>query len=108
MAYQYGKSGEVYNFGGNSEYANIDVVKLVLNLLDKPESLISYVKDRPGHDQRYAIDASKALTELGWQPTITFKDGLKQTVEWYISHPEWCSHIVNGEYLEYYKKQYQQ
>lgn len=107
-AYQYGKSGEVYNFGGNSEYANIDVVKLVLNLLNKPESLISYVKDRPGHDQRYAIDASKALRELGWQPTITFKDGLKQTVEWYVSHPEWCSHIVNGEYLEYYKKQYQQ
>ncbi len=84
-----GQAGEVYNFGGNSERRNIDVVKEILKILDKPESLITYVEDRKGHDWRYAIDYSKAQSELGWQPTVTFEEGLKKTVQWYIENPNW-------------------
>jgi dTDP-glucose 4,6-dehydratase len=108
LAYQHGIPGEVYNIGADSEYANITIVKTVLALLGKPESLITYVKDRPGHDRRYAIDASKAHKELGWKPLISFSEGLRQTVEWYIANPGWCSRVLNGEYMSYYEKQYQQ
>jgi dTDP-glucose 4,6-dehydratase len=88
-AFTKGKSGEVYNFGGNSEKRNIDVVKDLLRILKKPESLISYVVDRLGHDWRYAMDASKALKELGWSPLVSFEEGLEKTVEWYLNNPAW-------------------
>lgn len=84
-----GKSGQVYNIGGNNEWFNIDIVKAVLKILDKPESLITFVKDRPGHDRRYAIDASKIKNELGWEPSVTFEQGIEKTVKWYLDNKEW-------------------
>lgn len=101
-----GKSGEIYNIGGNSEFANIDLVKKLLKFLNKPESLISFVKDRPGHDLRYAINYEKITQELGWKPKVSFKEGLKITVDWYLENKEWLRHIINQQYLEYYEKQY--
>ena len=101
-----GVSGEVYNVGGNNEKSNIDVVKTVLRILGKPESLITYVKDRPGHDMRYAINASKIRRELGWTPKTKFDDGIKQTVEWYLSNENWWREIISGEYVNYYAKMY--
>lgn len=101
-----GRSGEVYNFGGDSELRNIDLTKTLLRVLGKPESLIRYVKDRPGHDLRYAIDFSKARDELGWTPQVTFDDGLQQTVDWYLANREWVERIRTGEYLTYYSEQY--
>jgi len=101
-----GKVGEVYNIGGNNEWKNIDIVKLIVKLLEKPESLITFVKDRPGHDRRYAIDATKIRQQLGWVPQRTFEEGLRETVEWYITHQSWWKRVMTGEYLEYYKKQY--
>jgi dTDP-glucose 4,6-dehydratase len=101
-----GKVGEVYNIGGNNEWKNIDIVKLIVKLLEKPESLITFVKDRPGHDRRYAIDATKIRQQLGWVPRRTFEEGLRETVEWYITHQSWWKRVMTGEYLEYYKKQY--
>ncbi|MFQ5646487.1 MAG: dTDP-glucose 4,6-dehydratase [bacterium] len=88
-----GKSGEVYNIGGNNEYKNIDVVRLILKRLNKPESLIRYVDDRQGHDRRYAIDARKIERELGWQPSVTFERGLPQTIDWYLNHQEWLGNL---------------
>jgi dTDP-glucose 4,6-dehydratase len=96
----------VYNVGGNNERTNIDIVKTILHLLDKPESLIKFVQDRPGHDRRYAIDATKLRTELGWEPKYTFDTGIKQTVEWYLKHRDWWENIISGEYQEYVTKQY--
>jgi dTDP-glucose 4,6-dehydratase len=101
-----GKSGEVYNIGGNNEWKNIDIVKLILTQLGKPESLINYVKDRPGHDRRYAMDATKIMRELGWAPLHTFEHGLAETVAWYAGHESWWKRVMTGEYLNYYKKQY--
>jgi len=101
-----GKAGEVYNFGGNSERTNLQVIKTILDILEKPESLIEFVKDRPGHDQRYAIDASKAKRELGWEPTMAFKTGLKETVEWYLNNEKWLESVTSGEYQKYYERYY--
>ena len=102
-----GKVGEVYNIGGNNEKANIEIVKLIINNLGKTESLIKYVKDRPGHDRRYAIDNTKITRELGWKPSYTFEEGIKETIEWYLSNQEWMNKIVSGEYMNYYKAMYQ-
>ncbi|MDA1349667.1 MAG: dTDP-glucose 4,6-dehydratase [Chloroflexi bacterium] len=103
-----GRDGEVYNIGGRSEKRNIDVVKTLLAILGKSESLITYVTDRPGHDFRYAIDNTKIRNELGWEPDHTFETALRQTVEWYASHIEWCDRVRSGAYMEYYEKQYGQ
>jgi len=101
-----GQDGEVYNVGGNNEYPNIEIVRLILAELGKPESLITYVKDRPGHDRRYAIDASRMERELGWRPRFPFERALPLTVAWYRTHPEWLQRVRSGAYLEYYARQY--
>jgi len=103
---QKGVIGEVYNIGAGSEVSNIEITKILLKELGKDESFINYVKDRPGHDRRYAIDSSK-LRALGWQPKTNFENGIKQTVSWYKDNEQWWKRIKSGEYLEYYKKQYQ-
>lgn len=97
-ATRHGKKGEVYNFGGASEMKNIDVVRQILSKLNKPESLISYVEDRKGHDFRYAIDFSKAEQTLGWKPSVTFEEGLEKTIAWYVSHTSWLESIYDGSY----------
>lgn len=98
--------GEVYNIGGNNEKANIEIVKLIINALGKNESLIKYVQDRPGHDRRYAIDNTKITTELGWEPSYTFENGIKETIDWYLENETWLNNIINGEYVKYYNKMY--
>ena len=98
-----GKVGEVYNLGGHSERTNLDVVKTILKQLGKPESLITYVTDRPGHDLRYAIDSSKAEKELGWDRTYTFETGIKETIDWYLNNQDWIEEIKNGNYKNSYK-----
>lgn len=102
-----GMPGEVYNIGGNNEWRNIDIVKLILKLLGKPESLITYVKDRLGHDRRYAIDASRIKLQHGWEPTRTFEQGIKSTVQWYLDNEKWARRVMSGEYLEYYRVVYE-
>ena len=106
MILESGKIGEVYNIGGHNEKTNLEVVKTVLSILGKSEDLITYVKDRPGHDMRYAIDPTKIKNELGWYPETTFEEGIKKTVEWYLSNKEWWENIINGEYKKYYEKMY--
>ncbi|MEO6710284.1 MAG: dTDP-glucose 4,6-dehydratase [Planctomycetota bacterium] len=101
-----GRIGEVYNIGGHNEYPNLDIVRRVLRELGKPESLIRYVKDRPGHDRRYAIDAGKIERELGWRPRHTFEVALPLTVRWYQSQSEWLQRVRNGAYRDYYARQY--
>jgi dTDP-glucose 4,6-dehydratase len=101
-----GKSGEVYNIGGNNERTNLQIVRTILAELGKPESLITFVKDRPGHDRRYAIDAGKIRAELGWQPQYPFETGIKKTIQWYLDHQDWWKRIESGQYQEYYAKQY--
>lgn len=101
-----GRIGEVYNVGGHNERTNLEVVKTILKALDKPESLIKYVKDRPGHDMRYAIDPTKLETELGWKPKYNFDTGIQQTIEWYLNHKEWWQNIISGEYTKYFEKMY--
>lgn len=101
-----GTLGEIYNIGGHSEKTNISVVKTILKQLNKPESLIEYVKDRAGHDLRYAIDATKIFNELGWESETCFDDGIKTTIDWYLNNREWWEDILSGEYKEYYKKMY--
>jgi dTDP-glucose 4,6-dehydratase len=103
-----GVAGEVYNVGGNNEKPNIEIVKLLLGKLGKPESLITYVKDRPGHDRRYAIDSSKIQRELGWKPSVTFEEGIAATVDWYCANETWWKRIISGEYQEYYRNMYEQ
>ncbi len=102
-----GKFGEVYNIGGHNEKRNIDIVKLILQKLGKPESLITFVKDRPGHDRRYAIDASKIERELGWNPQETFETGIEKTIQWYLENRKWWERIISGEYQQYYELQYE-
>lgn len=102
-----GKIGEVYNVGGHNEMANIDIVKLICKKLGKSEDLITYVADRKGHDMRYAIDPTKIHDELGWLPEVKFSDGLELTIKWYLENKEWWEEIINGEYLDYYKKMYE-
>jgi len=101
-----GKVGEVYNIGGHNEKTNLEVVKTILNELGKPESLITYVKDRAGHDMRYAIDPSKTRRELGWEPTTLFDEGIKMTIKWYLDNRSWWENIISGDYKDYYEKMY--
>jgi dTDP-glucose 4,6-dehydratase len=110
-----GKAGETYNIGGNNEVKNIDLVRMLCELMDelatdlpvKPaQNLITFVKDRPGHDRRYAIDASKIRTELGWQPQETVEGGLRKTIQWYLDHRDWWQPLLSKEYQEYYGKVY--
>jgi dTDP-glucose 4,6-dehydratase len=101
-----GKDGEVYNIGGNNEKANIEIVKLIIGTLSKSDDLIKYVKDRPGHDRRYAIDNTKITTELGWEPAYTFEQGMKETIQWYLENTKWIENIISGDYANYYDKMY--
>ncbi|MEE1320270.1 MAG: dTDP-glucose 4,6-dehydratase [Acutalibacteraceae bacterium] len=101
-----GRIGEVYNIGGHNEKTNIEVVKKIISILGRDESLIKYVKDRPGHDMRYAIDPTKITTELGWYPETSFEEGIKKTVDWYLNNKHWWESIVSGDYMNYYEKMY--
>lgn len=101
-----GKDGEIYNIGGNNEKANIEIVKLIIKTLRKSEDLIKYVKDRPGHDRRYAIDNTKITTELGWEPVYTFEQGIQETIQWYLNNTEWNENVISGNYANYYNKMY--
>lgn len=103
-----GEKGEIYNIGGNNERTNLEIVKLIINTLGKSEKLIKYVKDRPGHDRRYAIDNAKITTQLGWKPVYTFEHGIAETIEWYLTNQDWINNVLSGEYVEYYDKLYQQ
>ncbi|WP_138432522.1 dTDP-glucose 4,6-dehydratase [Winogradskyella algicola] len=115
LVFHEGKNQETYNIGGFNEWKNIDLVKLLCKQMDEKlgrergssEKLIAYVKDRPGHDLRYAIDASKINKEFGWKPSVTFEQGLSITIDWYLNNQEWLNHVTSGEYQSYYKKQYQ-
>lgn len=115
LVFSKGKVGETYNVGGNNEWKNIDLVKLLCSIMDsklgrekgESEKLITYVKDRAGHDLRYAIDSSKIQNELGWKPSLTFEEGLEKTVDWYLSNQEWLNNITSGDYLNYYKDMYE-
>jgi dTDP-glucose 4,6-dehydratase len=101
-----GESGEVYNIGGSNEKTNLELVRTLLDILGKDESLIKFVKDRPGHDRRYAIDNSKITNSLGWKPSVTFEQGIKKTVDWYIKNQPWLDHVTSGDYQKYYDKMY--
>ena len=115
LIYHKGKVGETYNIGGFNEWKNLDLVKLLCRVMDKKlgraegesEKLITYVKDRAGHDLRYAIDANKIMHELGWKPSLQFEEGLEKTVDWYLENTEWLNNVTSGEYQKYYEKQYQ-
>ena len=114
LVFHKGKEGETYNIGGFNEWKNIDLVKLLCRQMDEKlgrqpgesEQLITYVKDRPGHDRRYAIDATKINKELGWKPSVTFEEGLSQTIDWYLNNEEWLKQVTSGAYQNYYEKQY--
>jgi dTDP-glucose 4,6-dehydratase len=114
VVYHTGKLGDTYNIGGFNEWQNIELVKLLIKIVDqklgRPEGestkLITYVKDRPGHDKRYAIDATKIKNELGWTPSVTFEEGLEKTIEWYLENTEWLKNVTSGDYQKYYAKQY--
>ena len=109
-----GGVGQVYNIGGNNEWKNIDIVHLVCDLMDErlgrargaSRTLITFVKDRPGHDRRYAIDAAKIRRHLGWEPSYTFESGIRETIDWYLANSEWVAHVTSGEYQKYYEQQY--
>ena len=101
-----GKEGEIYNIGGNNEKTNIEIVKLIVKTLGKSEKLIKHVKDRPGHDRRYAIDNTKITNQLGWKPKYTFEEGIKETIQWYLDNREWIDNIVSGDYINYYERMY--
>ncbi|HOX82350.1 MAG TPA: dTDP-glucose 4,6-dehydratase [Chryseolinea sp.] len=109
-----GKAGEVYNIGGNNEWTNIDLVKFLCYIMDQKlgredgtsANLITFVKDRPGHDLRYAIDPAKLISETGWHPSVSFEEGLEKTVDWYLANPTWLKHVTSGEYLKYYETMY--
>ncbi|AFM23208.1 dTDP-glucose 4,6-dehydratase [Desulfomonile tiedjei] len=106
LAIRKGRTGEVYNIGADSEFPNIEIVKHILDRLSKSHSLITFVKDRPGHDRRYAMNAAKMRNELGWQPLVDFREGLNQTISWYIEHEMWWQRIKSGQYLNYYEEWY--
>ena len=114
LIFHKGKEGETYNIGGFNEWKNIDLVKLLCTLMDEKlgrakgysEKLITYVKDRPGHDRRYAIDATKINKELGWKPSVTFEEGLSETIDWYLNNTEWLNHVTSGAYQNYYQSMY--
>lgn len=114
LIFHKGKPGETYNIGGFNEWKNIDIVRLLCTLMDEKlgrtrghsEKLITYVKDRPGHDRRYAIDATKINTELGWKPTVTFEEGLSETIDWYLNNSDWLQHVTSGSYQHYYESMY--
>jgi dTDP-glucose 4,6-dehydratase len=114
LVFHKGRVGDTYNIGGFNEWKNIDLVKLLCKLMDEKlgrapgssEKLITYVKDRPGHDRRYAIDAGKINNELGWKPSVTFEEGLSQTIDWYLENEEWLKHVTSGAYQHYYEEQY--
>ncbi|MGZ8518404.1 MAG: dTDP-glucose 4,6-dehydratase [Chitinophagaceae bacterium] len=114
LLFHKGKKNDTYNIGGFNEWKNIDLVKLLCRQMDEKlgnapgtsEQLITYVKDRPGHDRRYAIDATKINKELGWKPSVTFEEGLSQTIDWYLQNTEWLKHVTSGEYQRYYEEQY--
>lgn len=114
LVFHKGKNHETYNIGGFNEWQNIDLVKLLCRLMDQKlgkvegssEELITYVKDRPGHDLRYAIDAGKINKELGWKPSVTFEQGLERTIDWYLQNEKWLNNVTSGDYQEYYKKMY--
>lgn len=101
-----GRAGEIYNIGGHNERTNLEVVKTILKALNKPESLIKFVTDRPGHDRRYAIDPTKIETELGWKPEYNFDTGIVKTIDWYLNNKEWWEHIISGEYTKYFDSMY--
>jgi dTDP-glucose 4,6-dehydratase len=109
-----GKNGETYNIGGNNEWTNIDLIRLLCKIMDKKlereagtsEKLITFVKDRAGHDLRYAIDSSKLQNELNWKPSLQFEEGLEKTVDWYLTNEKWLNNVVSGDYKNYYQKQY--
>jgi dTDP-glucose 4,6-dehydratase len=101
-----GQPGEVYNIGSNMEKSNLELVRFLLKLLGKPESLIKYVTDRPGHDRRYALDAAKIQQDLGWSPVVSFEEGMSRTARWYIDHEQWWRKIKSGEYAQYYQRTY--
>jgi dTDP-glucose 4,6-dehydratase len=101
-----GRAGEVYNLGGRCEKTNLELTHALLEAVGKPPSLIRYVKDRPGHDRRYAIDCAKVERELGWRPAVPFAEGLRETVRWYRENGDWVARIRSGEYLKYYERQY--
>ena len=113
-AFHNGKVGDTYNIGGFNEWKNIDLVKLLCSIMDskldrtqgESEQLITYIKDRPGHDRRYAIDATKINKELGWYPSVTFEEGLEKTIDWYLTNSEWLEHVTSGDYRKYYEKMY--
>ncbi|MHB8930994.1 MAG: dTDP-glucose 4,6-dehydratase [Melioribacteraceae bacterium] len=106
LVFEKGKSGEVYNIGASREMKNIEIVKLILKKLGKGEELIEYVKDRPGHDRRYAIDSSKIQNELGWKPSFEFEQAISDTIDWYLNNKSWWERIISGEYHKYYELQY--
>lgn len=116
VVFHKGGLGETYNIGGNNEWTNIDLIRLLCKIMDEKlgrepgsaESLITFVKDRAGHDLRYAIDSTKLKTELGWEPSLTFEEGLPKTVDWYLENEEWLNHVTSGAYQNYYKQQYQE
>jgi len=98
--------GRIYNVGGNNEKTNLEVVGLILDRLGKDDSLVKYVKDRPGHDRRYAIDSSRIMSELGWTPSVCFEDGMAKTIDWYLANEKWLSEVVSGQYQKYYDQMY--
>jgi dTDP-glucose 4,6-dehydratase len=98
--------GEIYNIGGCNEKANLEVIEIILQRLQKPQTLIRHVKDRPGHDRRYAIDASKIIRELGWKPSVTFEEGMARTIDWYLDNQLWLAHVISGDYQKYYESMY--
>ena len=101
-----GKPGEIYNIGSSNEKTNLEVVKTILKLVGKPESLITFVKDRPGHDRRYAIDSSKINSQLGWQAVAKFEEGIKNTIDWYLQNKKWLADVTSGHYQQYYQQMY--
>jgi dTDP-glucose 4,6-dehydratase len=98
--------GQIYNIGGCNEKSNLEVINIILKRLGKPKSLIRHVKDRPGHDRRYAIDATKIITELGWKPSVTFEQGIIKTIDWYLENTKWLENVVSGDYQKYYQQMY--